>query len=781
MKKNVSRLTAAALALALAIGTMGQTAVASWALGSELVDRTVELAEGVSWTAQSLWSASKSDLRTENYITYTPGGGVTPVVYSGTYVASWSTAAAAAAALERQGYRVIAGVNGGFFNSDSTIVGMLMTEGVVRSLDVYNWTLLGFTRDGQVFIDESGRTMTKTVSWETEDASSRYRLAGFNAYRSNDDLGGLYLYNQDFYPRVNYDAARGCVAAVLAPVSEGGVTMNGSLTLSVESIMDTKAGDTFNGVLPGGRYMLYANYYNGNDALLSALRSLTPGQQVTVTVSGVSEQWADAAYGISGLYTLLRDGEIAANSSNDANPRTAVGVRADGSAVFYTIDGRQSGYSVGATYAQVAQRLQELGCVTAVALDGGGSTTLGATLPGRERFEVLDRPSQTGRVLNNLIFLVAEDGYAGMDPGFYLSSDTQVVLAGASLNVSAEGYDRQGRAASGMTPAWSATGGAIAGNGLTAVYTAGNTAGTYAVSAGSGSELPVRVVSTLSRLTVTRQGGTASVSSLSLQSGDTVDLSASGTWWNLNVAMGDENVTWTASGGIGTVDDQGRFTAGEANASGQITASAGGRTVTVSVTVRARYPFTDIAGHWSADYVKRIYELGLTDGYALPDGTAVFRPGAALSRGELLVFITRLLGVDAGLYQDTVLPFVDADTVPGWMLPSVKAMYALGVLNGSGSDEALYANVSSSVSREEAMTMLGRVLAEQVSYDLSGFADSGSVSGWARPYVETLTALNIVEGSGGMLHPKSEITRGEAAKLLAEISVLEKAAPTPRE
>ena len=55
--------------------------------------------------------------------------------------------------------------------------------------------------------------------------------------------------------------------------------------------------------------------------------------------------------------------------------------QADGSLVLYTIDGRRKGYSIGASLTQVAQRMIELGCVTALSLDGGGSTTLCVTLP----------------------------------------------------------------------------------------------------------------------------------------------------------------------------------------------------------------------------------------------------------------------------------------------------------------------------------------------------------------------------------------------------------------
>ncbi|MFR3922050.1 MAG: phosphodiester glycosidase family protein [Dysosmobacter welbionis] len=43
----------------------------------------------------------------------------------------------------------------------------------------------------------------------------------------------------------------------------------------------------------------------------------------------------------------------------------------DGTVVFYTIDGRRSGHSIGASLSQVAQRMIELGCVAAIGLDGG--------------------------------------------------------------------------------------------------------------------------------------------------------------------------------------------------------------------------------------------------------------------------------------------------------------------------------------------------------------------------------------------------------------------------
>ena len=790
MKKFGTRLAALTLALVMVLSAGQMAAYASEALGSELSSRTMTIAQGASLTSQSLWSASKGDLRSEHYVTYTPGGAVRPVVFSGNFVASTNTVATAASQLQEEGLRVAAAINGGWFNTDGTIVGMLLTDGVVRSLDVENYALVGFTSDGQVFIDES--TVNKTVSWAGPDGvPSTVNLAGFNAYRSSQYLDGLYLYNEDFASRVSSGGPN--VSAVLRPVGEGAaLTMNGSLTLEVVSVMDTtQEGGEFHGELADGNYILYAESHE-NDALLDSLRALVPGQQVTVSVGGVSGRWSDAAYGLSSLYPLLRDGQVAEGLPSSANPYTAVGVKADGSVVLYTIDGRQSGWSVGATYTQVAERLRELGCVSAAALDGGGSTTMGATLPGSGGFSVVNRPSETGRRVNNTILLVTEDNgptgeaagafvYPASEPyvptnGTRVFAANQVVLTGADLEIHAQLYDTAGYPITERAAAWTATGGIVRTVDGKAIYSC-IVPGEFVISASPTGEgdMPVRVVDTLTNLSVRREDGGAVYGELHVAPGDVVELTAAGAWWGLPVTMADTDVRWMVDPSVGTIDETGRFVAGEKTAEGELTVSAGGQKATIKVLVEREDPFTDMEGHWSAPYVTRLYQLGLTSGYELEDGTYVFRPDGKLTRGELLTFITRLLGVDAAKYESVQLPFADEAGIADWLKPYVKSMYALGVFQGSARDGQLYADVGSNVTREAAMTMMGRVLKESRAADLSGFADANQVSGWAQSHVETLVGLGIVEGSNNMLTPKDEITRGAAAKLLVEIYGLEKA------
>lgn len=57
-------------------------------------------------------------------------------------------------------------------------------------------------------------------------------------------------------------------------------------------------------------------------------------------------------------------------------PRTAIGQRKDGTVLFLVIDGRQPGYSTGATLRDIQDILFEQNCYIAANLDGGSSTTL---------------------------------------------------------------------------------------------------------------------------------------------------------------------------------------------------------------------------------------------------------------------------------------------------------------------------------------------------------------------------------------------------------------------
>jgi hypothetical protein len=58
------------------------------------------------------------------------------------------------------------------------------------------------------------------------------------------------------------------------------------------------------------------------------------------------------------------------------HPRTAIGKRSDGRLMIITVDGRQPQKSAGMTIDELTSLMVGLGCVEAINLDGGGSTTM---------------------------------------------------------------------------------------------------------------------------------------------------------------------------------------------------------------------------------------------------------------------------------------------------------------------------------------------------------------------------------------------------------------------
>lgn len=95
----------------------------------------------------------------------------------------------------------------------------------------------------------------------------------------------------------------------------------------------------------------------------------------------------DARWAVGGGPVLLKNGEIVNSYEAELflsdvgcdrnNPRTAVGVTAEGSMVFFVCEGREMTEGVkGLTTSEVAAILKDLGCTEAINLDGGGSSCM---------------------------------------------------------------------------------------------------------------------------------------------------------------------------------------------------------------------------------------------------------------------------------------------------------------------------------------------------------------------------------------------------------------------
>jgi hypothetical protein len=94
--------------------------------------------------------------------------------------------------------------------------------------------------------------------------------------------------------------------------------------------------------------------------------------------------WTMVDQAVGGGPWILKDGKefidleaegMTASFSKTKHPRTAVGTTAEGKLLLVTVDGRQT-ISEGISLPDLSALMRRLGCVNAINLDGGGSTTL---------------------------------------------------------------------------------------------------------------------------------------------------------------------------------------------------------------------------------------------------------------------------------------------------------------------------------------------------------------------------------------------------------------------
>ncbi len=219
------------------------------------------------------------------------------------------------------------------------------------------------------------------------------------------------------------------------------------------------------------------------------------------------------------------------------NPRTAVGIGADGHLVLAAIDGRRPGYSVGVTAADLADLLVGQGVSDAIILDGGGSTTALVRRPGDVEATVVNRPSDGSEraVANGL--LVVSSIRTGPLAGIIVRPAVATAVVGQTIALQARGVDAalNGVSTTAIPVVWSMTGsgGSLGATGgfrarepgaATVTATAGGVAGTAALTVVPDTYPP-----------------TASAPVVRLRRGATV-----------NAGVVPVTVSWTAATDIGT-------------------------------------------------------------------------------------------------------------------------------------------------------------------------------------------------------------------------------------
>lgn len=151
----------------------------------------------------------------------------------------------------------------------------------------------------------------------------------------------------------------------------------------------------------------------GTGIRAAEVASLKPGDRVEINVKVSGFDWSKIDNCVCGGPMLLRDGKKVVDwkeegfndeFSNKRHPRTAVGRDAAGNLWLVVVDGKLS-ESVGATLEEMADVMAKLGCVDAMNLDGGASSTM--NLLGED----VNRPADgvERKVANAILFFGTPD------------------------------------------------------------------------------------------------------------------------------------------------------------------------------------------------------------------------------------------------------------------------------------------------------------------------------------------------------------------------------------
>ena len=181
----------------------------------------------------------------------------------------------------------------------------------------------------------------------------------------------------------------------------------------------------------------------------------------------------------------------------------------------------------------------------------------------------------------------------------------------------------------------------------------------------------------------------------------------------------------------------------------------------------AELPFEDAENHWAREYIEYMYTQGVVNGV---DETH-FSPDSSVNRAQCAVMICRWLGIDASEYAGDTVEFADSSQIPDYAVNAVKAVYRLGIITGLDEPGGVYFAPNSALTREQAMTIMGRILKRGYRLaDTGVYSDGGSVQSWAAGYVSELIGRGVISGfEDGTVRPAAPVTRAQLVKILTEV------------
>ncbi len=395
MKTVIKKCSASVLAVVLVMSMLIPTAmftasaasVADRLGGSTVASQTVT--NGLTYEKVTFTKSSKG--QTAYVMEFNPEtSGLMPMGYQ-SWVGGHALTSESIADAKAAGYTVYAGINGEFFSphgydNAGTLTGKLVTNGrIMTDHETCNDTCFAVDHDGKLQIVND----TEIAYRFFIEGKEQLQWNGMAAIaRINKRYHGTWQYDPICYfdsgcgSKTDTISAHPGVEVVFNKTDDTELTPEGVLQGEVVSVNTNTYGTSFG----ENQFVLYAHNASAFNATLSAL---TVGQKVQIYADVVNEAseaaMKNAVTISSATYPIVVNGVDNTDYTPNASDiyltraqRTALGVKPDGTYVFFCSDGRgtSAANTAGVTLPELAAIMIDLGCTTAFNLDGGGSSQM---------------------------------------------------------------------------------------------------------------------------------------------------------------------------------------------------------------------------------------------------------------------------------------------------------------------------------------------------------------------------------------------------------------------
>lgn len=768
------------LILGLCISLLSSSVSAS-VLGEELYADALSFGDGVVYNDNLFYSNQQGvGYQNEHYFTYTPNENVVPIITGGQTVYGRKTLPQMTSYLNENGMTPIMGMNADFFSFQTGVpMGHTITEGKILTKSEEGQDAIAFRRDGSAFL--SWLEIKTELITETQTIP----IANINKYRL---ASKIYMLTDDYDSETR---TSGWGIDVIIGSIEGKLAISESVTGIVEEIGYHDGSIP----IPKGKYVI-SLHAEGDQDLYRQLEALQIGEKITIKNDAVNcpeGLWETAEYAtgsVGGM--LIKDGKTT-GLDGSAAPRTAVGIKQDGSVVFYTIDGRQNG-SYGVRLTTLSQRMLELGCVDAINMDGGGSTAVNGIFPGNSQSALLNSPSDGAlRSVSNFFALINKQQPTGEIGKLHLYPYGGIYLSGFSETFTVKATDSSGYATA--TPdniSYHIDGDAEYSGSNQVKFGTENVFITVNSGAISSERRYYRVVQTPDSIAIRNESTDEQISSLSIKADSAVSLKALARYHYQDVTADDHCFHWTVSPHLGTIDEEGTFTAGSFSGNGIITVTAGECTVTIPVTVTGttdESAFMDltlieqdgtVTGTMTStrgidfDWISmtvdgRDFPIQLSNDKtsftcALPD-SSFHKLTLKLGNGTEAAMLSTLETGDSSSLSN---PF--SDMHGHWAEKPVTYLYHQEIISGFSEKDGFFYRPDQPMTRAEFAVLLANMKQLSDSDSKTSLQDESEIPGWAVSGIKAVIHAGLMSGRNEngktIFDPNAFITRTEICSVL---------------